>query len=100
MQQLADHVPFCPALQELLEALTFASECGSLISPPCWKTGGFCTGKLAEPYTPALQVTLSPTTSSGPATVCRRSAVSGTHLLVRRGFLHGGPSGITLVLGG
>jgi hypothetical protein len=43
-------------LQELLETLTFAAECGSLISPPCWKTGGFCTGKLAEPYTPALQV--------------------------------------------
>ena len=46
-------------LQELLEALTFAAECGSLISPPCWKTGGFCTGKLAEPYTPALQVLAS-----------------------------------------
>jgi glycerophosphoryl diester phosphodiesterase len=32
--------------KELLESLTFAEECGKLISPPCWKTGRFCTGKL------------------------------------------------------
>ena len=35
--------------QELLESLTFAEECGKVISPPCWKTGRFCTGKLATP---------------------------------------------------
>ncbi len=46
--------------QELLESLTFASECGSLISPPCWKTGQFCTGKLAEPYTPSLKAKPTP----------------------------------------
>lgn len=36
---------YCRA-QELLESLTFAEECGKLISPPCWKTGRHCTGKL------------------------------------------------------
>lgn len=39
------------ATQELLESLTFAEECGKLISPPCWKTGRFCTGKLSAPLT-------------------------------------------------
>ena len=58
--RLCSSPPAMHGLQELLEGLTFASECGSLISPPCWKTGGFCTGKLAEPYTPALQVQISP----------------------------------------
>jgi len=37
--------------KELLESLTFAEECGKLISPPCWKTGRFCTGKLSAPLT-------------------------------------------------
>jgi len=32
--------------QELLEQLAYAEECGKLITPPCWTTGDFCTGKL------------------------------------------------------
>ncbi len=40
-------------LQELLEQLTFAEECGKLIMPPCWKTGDHCTGKLVHAYNPA-----------------------------------------------
>ena len=24
----------------------FAEECGRLISPPCWKTGRYCSGRL------------------------------------------------------
>eukprot|EP00208_Stichococcus_sp_RCC1054_P002144 CAMPEP_0206145956 /NCGR_PEP_ID=MMETSP1473-20131121/29054_1 /ASSEMBLY_ACC=CAM_ASM_001109 /TAXON_ID=1461547 /ORGANISM="Stichococcus sp, Strain RCC1054" /LENGTH=449 /DNA_ID=CAMNT_0053542359 /DNA_START=124 /DNA_END=1469 /DNA_ORIENTATION=- len=46
--------------KELLEDLTYAEECGSIISPPCWKTGQFCTGKLAEPYTRGLTAKATP----------------------------------------
>ena len=35
--------------QELLEQLAYAEECGKLITPPCWTTGDFCTGKLVVP---------------------------------------------------
>ncbi len=39
-------------LQELLQSLKYAEECGKLISPPCWKTGRYCTGKLQTPVAP------------------------------------------------
>lgn len=50
-------------LQELLESLVYAEECGKLISPPCWKTGRYCTGRLKvspqqgvpPPVSPLLQ---------------------------------------------
>ena len=35
--------------QELLQELVFAEECGRLISPPCWKTGRYCSGRLRTP---------------------------------------------------
>jgi hypothetical protein len=49
--------------QELLQELVFAEECGRLISPPCWKTGRYCSGRLraapaagaTPPETPLLQ---------------------------------------------
>ena len=49
--------------QELLQDLIFAEECGRLISPPCWKTGRYCSGRLrtaqkegaTPPETPLLQ---------------------------------------------
>ena len=43
------------ALQELLQDLVYAEECGRLISPPCWKTGRYCSGRLR---TPPKEVTL------------------------------------------
>lgn len=27
----------------------YAEECGKLISPPCWKTGRYCSGRLKTP---------------------------------------------------
>lgn len=51
--------------KELLESLVYAEECGKLISPPCWKTGRYCTGRLKvspqqgvpPPVSPLLQRT-------------------------------------------
>ena len=33
-------------VQELLETLIFAEECGKLINPPCWKTGQVRRAKI------------------------------------------------------
>ncbi len=54
MKGLQQHIR---ALQELLEQLTFAEECGKLIMPPCWKTGDHCTGKLVS--CPLLEFSLA-----------------------------------------